>query len=127
MNRSVWIALVVVLSLPAVAQTAPKDRNLAATRRHANTTTLPPEVNNRQSGAKDTNLQLDKLERQTANTVISPAAKSAKAPAYKLPAEHHAATGSSYEQTMPVHAAAKNGTVSTNHSSRSVSVKPYKR
>jgi hypothetical protein len=128
MNQVVWIVLVASLSLPVWGQQKTRDRNLVATRKHSDTTTvLPSRTATNQSGHEDVNSQLDKLERQTANTVIQPAAKAAQAPAYKPPPEKQTPTGTAYQQTMPVHAGNKNGVGNASHSSRSSSVKPYKR
>ena len=108
MKKLAWIALVAAVSLPVFGQ-ATRDRNLDATRKHgATTTVLPGPMSGGQNGQKDVNSQLDKLERQTANTVIQPAAKTPNVQPYKLPPETHAPTGSSYEQTMPVRAPVKN-------------------
>lgn len=119
MSKLLWIVLLAALSLPALGQTK-GDRNLVATRKRGNTTTVLPPRANHQSGPKQASSQLDKLERQTANTVVQPAAKSPKTPAYKLPADKQPATGNGYQQTMPVHATVKNGTgrTSANRSSR---------
>ena len=128
MSKLAWIVLLSALSLSAVGQ-ATKDRNLAATRRHSDTTTVaPPRMSTGRSSQKDINSQLDKLERQTANTVVQPAAKSPKTPAYKLPAEKQTPTRNSYEQTMPVRAGIKNGAANPNaNRSSHGSVKPYGR
>ncbi len=74
-----------------------------------------------QNGQKDTNSQLDKLERQTANTVIQPAAKTPKVQPYKLPAEAKPAADNFYQQSMPSRTGVKNtpGSGSPNRSSRS--------
>ncbi len=118
MKKLACIALIVVASLPVLAQTT-RDRNLSATRKNSDrSTVLPPLGHTAVNGQKDANSQLDKLERQTANTVIQPAAKSPKVPAYKLPSDTRPAAGSTYQQTMPVHAAVKNGAGSANRSSR---------
>jgi hypothetical protein len=129
MNKIAWIVLLASVSLLAFGQNKDKDdkdRNLAATRRHGDTTTvLPPRTATSQSAQKASNSQLDKLERQTANIVNPPAAKAAKAPAYKLPPDNQ--KPAPYQQTLPVHAAVKNGAGNASHSSRSASAKPYKR
>ena len=129
MNRLIWIALLASLSLPAYGQ-ATRDRNLVATRKHSDvSSSLPPQIHTGQSGQKDANSQLDKLERQTANTVIQPAAKSSKTPAYKLPSDARPAAASAYQQSMPVRAPIKNtlGSGSPNRSSRSNRVNRYGR
>lgn len=128
MNKFLWIVLVASLSLSAWGQQKTRDRNLVATRKHSDTTTvLPPRTTAGQSGQKDVNSQLDQLERQTANTVTQPAAKAAKTPAYKPPPETHPAAPSAYQQNMPVHAAIKNGAGTANRSPKSGSANPYKR
>jgi hypothetical protein len=124
MNKFLSIVLLACLSLSASGQ-ANKDRNLVASRKHSDVTTLPPQVRTGES-RQNVNSQLDKLERQTTNTVVQPAAKSPRTPANKLPPDTPPATGTAYQQTMPVHAATKNSASSASRSSRP-SVNPYKR
>jgi hypothetical protein len=121
MKKLGCITLVAALSLPAFGQ-ATRDRNLAATRKHgATTTVLPGQMSGGQNGQKDTRSQLDKLERQTANTVIQPAEKSPKVQPYKLPPEPKPAADNFYQQSMPSKTGVKNtpGSGSPNRSSRS--------
>ena len=126
MNRFSCITLVAVLSVPLFGQ-AIKDRNLTTMRRHGTqSTVLAPHTS--PTGSKDTNSQLDKLEHQTANTVIQPAAKTPKVQAYKLPPEPKPAADNFYPQSMPTRSGLKNtpGSGSSNRS-RSNRVSPYKR
>ena len=128
MSKLAWIVLLSALSLSAVGQ-ATRDRNLVAMHRHGDQSTLPPShMNTSQNGQKDNNSQLDKLERQTANTVVQPAAKTRTTPAYKLPPEKQPASSGGFQQTLPVRGGVKNGATNSNanHASRG-RVKSYGR
>jgi membrane-bound lytic murein transglycosylase len=127
MHKLLWVALMIALSLSAWGQTTP-DRNLVAIRKHSNvTTSAAPQMKTGQGGQQDVNSQLDKLERQTANTAVRPAAKSPKVQPYKLPPEPRQAADNSYQQTTPAHAAVKNGTGRASHSSKPAMVNTYRR
>jgi len=108
MKKLACIALLAAVSLPVFGQ-ATRDRNLAATRKHgATSTVLPGRTNGGGNGQKDVTSQLDKLERQTANTVLQPAAKSPKVQPYKLPPEPKPAADNFYPQSTPTKSGVKN-------------------
>ncbi len=108
MKKLACIALVAAVSLPVFGQ-ATRDRNLDATRKHgATSTVLPGQTNSGGNRQKDVTSQLDKLERQTANTVIQPAAKSPKVQPYKLPPEPKPAADNFYQQSPPSRTGVKN-------------------
>lgn len=119
MNKLLCVAMLAALSLPALGQKT-RDRNLDATRKHgATSTVLPHRMNSSPNGPKDTNSQLDKLEHQTANTVIQPAAKQPKVQPYKLPPEPKPAADNFYQPNAAPRSGMKNVPGSGNRSSRS--------
>ena len=122
MNRFSCITLAAVLSATALGQ-AIKDRNLTTMRRHGTqSTVLAPHTS--PTGSKDTNSQLDKLEHQTANTVIQPAAKTPKVQAYKLPPEPKSTPDNFYQPNAAPRSGLKNVPGNANRSSRPALINP---
>jgi len=89
-----------MVAIPMAAQSH-HDPNLVQRRLRPDVSTVSPSENH--FGGKDADKQLDKIERQTANSLAQSAPKQKPPTVPHTPAaEHHAPTASM--ETMPVHA-----------------------
>jgi len=114
MKSFAFVVLIAVAATPLFAQTH-SDRNLRRTRSTVSTASPPPAT-----GAKESNVQLDRLEQQTARLMAQPAGKPKVATVPKHPAtSDRPSTG--FQQTLPVHAQSggpKSGMGTSGHSNR---------